>query len=92
MDEKENKIFSFEVGDIVIEGELIATLEKSPMIGIVMKVEQDYFSLNDNYIIGATLVRRIQDRITIQWLTDPYVETLPEELIELVSRNSSKES
>ena len=83
--------FSFEVGDIVIEGTLIATLEKSPMIGVVIKVESDYFSLGEKYIIGAPLERRIQDRITIQWLTDPYVETLPEELIKLVSRNSEEE-
>jgi len=89
-DEIETKESRFQVGDVVIEGTLIATLEKSPMIGIVIKVEPDYFSLNEHYIIFSALEKRTQDRIVIQWITDPYIESLPEELVDLVSRNSDE--
>tara|TARA_R110002020_G_scaffold127318_5_gene285670 strand:+ start:949 stop:1227 length:279 start_codon:yes stop_codon:yes gene_type:complete len=89
-DEIETKESRFQVGDVVIEGTLIATLEKSPMIGIVIKVEPDYFSLNEHYIIFGELEKRIQDRLVIQWITDPYIESLPEELVDLISRNSDE--
>ena len=89
-DEIETKESRFQVGDVVIEGTLIATLEKSPMIGIVIKVEPDYFSLNEHYIIFGEIEKRTQDRLVIQWITDPYIESLPEELVDLVSRNSDE--
>ena len=89
-DEIETKESRFQVGDVVIEGTLIAALEKSPMIGIVIKVEPNYFSLNEHYIIFGELEKRIQDRLVIQWITDPYIESLPEELVDLVSRNSDE--
>ena len=91
MDDKlENEAFRFQVGDVIREGPLIATLEKSPMIGIVIKVEPNYFSSNENYTVLGTYRRSIQDRLLIQWLTDPFIESLPEELVELVSRNTDE--
>jgi hypothetical protein len=89
-EEQKNNEFRFQVGDIVTEGSLIATLPKSPMIGVVIKVEPNYFSMDDHYITMSTLSQSIQDRLQIQWLSDPYVESLPEELIILLSRNTDE--
>ena len=82
----------FEAGDIVCEGPLISTNEKSPFIGVVVKVEVDYFLFNEDYIIVEEVGRRIQDRVTVFWFTHSYIETLPEDLLKLISRNSHKKT
>jgi len=89
-DESKKGKFEFQVGDIVIEGSLIATLPKSPMIGVVIKVEPNYFSMDESYVTMSSLSQSIQDRLQIQWFSDPYLESLPEELVILVSRNTDE--
>tara|TARA_R100000005_G_scaffold68139_1_gene36128 strand:- start:237 stop:506 length:270 start_codon:yes stop_codon:yes gene_type:complete len=77
----------FRVGDIVKEGVLLSTGINSPLVGVVTKVEIDYFIFDEDYLIVEEIGKRIQDRVTVYWFVEHYVETLPEDLLDLVSRN-----
>ncbi len=72
--------FRFEIGDIVKEDELIVFWDKGPLIGLVINVEREvyWFAYSDDSIY--------QDRLTILWFKEPYVEQLPSDLVLLVSR------
>lgn len=72
--------FRFEIGDIVREDAVIAWAHKSPLMGVVIKIRRKYYK----FFYSADYAS--QDRLTILWFTDPYVEQLPSDLVTLVSR------
>ncbi len=70
----------FEIGDIVEENEVIAWYDDSPLKGIVIKIQRDYYHFfSEIAILG-------QDRLTIMWFSTGIVEELPSDLVTLVSR------
>ena len=75
--------FKFEIGDIVRENEVIAWYDDEPMIGIVIAVARDFYRFY--YSTGDSPGDR-QDRVTILWLRDVFVESLPSDLVHIVSR------
>jgi len=79
--------FKFKIGDIVKEGELIATYDNSPMIGIIYNIVEDHFEFNSEWF--GESCKPIQDLLSIYWFNEPLVENLPEELVDFVSRKDS---
>ena len=78
------KEFKFKIGDIVRECELIATYQNSPMIGIIYDLEPNHYEFSNDWFGKPT--KPIQDLLSIYWFSEPFVEDLPEELVEFVSR------
>jgi hypothetical protein len=79
----------FKVGDIVVEGALLSTGVNSPLVGVVLQVEIDFFFFSEDYLSLQDVGKRIQDRILIYWFLEANTEKLPEDLLILVSRNDS---
>ena len=72
--------FRFEVGDIVEENEILAWYPDSPLTGIVVSIERDsYFYYGSEEVF-------YQDKLTIFWLKQSHVETLPSDLVTLIHR------
>lgn len=86
MDQDDQDTF-FKVGDIVTEGALLSTGANSPLMGIVLEVEVDYFLFSEDYLSLKDVGKRIQDRVLIYWFIEANTEKLPEDLLILVSRN-----
>ena len=72
--------FRFEIGDIVRENEVIAWYDDGPMTGIVISLKRD------NYFFYYSDTRLHQDRIDVFWFRAGYLESLPSDLLTLVSR------
>ena len=75
--------FKFEIGDIVRENEVIAWYDDEPMIGIVIAISRDFYKF---YYSAEDNPGDHQDRVTILWLRDVFVESLPSDLVHIVSR------
>ena len=72
--------FRYEIGDIVKENEVIAWYDESPMTGIVIKIQRNF------YHFYSDMSQTSQDRLTILWLAMPVIEDLPSDLVYLVLR------
>mgnify|MGYP007063361164 CR=1 FL=1 len=75
----------YEVGDIVRENEVIAWYDNSPLMGIVIKVQRDYYRFYSDYFFVG------QDRLTIMWFGVGFIEELPSDLVHLVARQDEPE-
>lgn len=76
----ESEYFKFEIGDIIRENEVIAWHEKSPLIGMVVQIQRNHYKFYYSVDYDS------QDRLTILWFGDSYIECLPSDLVTLVSR------
>ena len=72
-----------DVGDIVRESILIIPPDRSPWIGIVVYIEEDYYELYSS--LGPT-----EPLIAVQWFQVGYVESLPASVLHLVQKANTK--
>ena len=75
--------FSFEIGDVVRESELIAWSTDGLLIGLIINIKRGHYFGYTMYGENFPAI----DRVTILWLKEGFVESLPSDLVLLVTRD-----
>jgi len=75
--------FRFEIGDVVQESELIAWSSDGPLLGLVINIKRGHYF---GYTMYSEQFPAI-DRVTVLWLKEGFVESLPSDLLILITRD-----
>ena len=72
--------FQFEIGDIVVEDNMLVFWDDEPLIGIILDIKRHvYFLGSDDYEI-------YQDQLAIYWFKTKKLEYVPSDFVILFSR------
>ncbi len=72
--------FQFEIGDIVVEDNVLIFWDDEPLIGIILDIKRHV------YFLGQADFEIYQDQLTIFWFKIGKTEYVPSDLVNLFSR------
>ncbi len=75
--------FRFEIGDVVRESDLIAWSSDGPLLGLIIKIKRGHYF---GYAMYGESFPAI-DRVTVLWLKEGFIESLPSDLLILITRD-----